>query len=90
MYTEICCTQIIFHFIVCIVTNEPFYGMTTAVQKKFDVQIKKIDIYNYRLKQCVKVSNYIYYVKKNLFGCFKIEEIRDKDNETCLKEGGGM
>ena len=33
---------------------------------------------------------YIYWVKKDLFGCFKIEEIRDKDNETGLKEGGGM
>ena len=29
-------------------------------------------------------------LKKNLFGCFKIEEIRDKDNETGLKEGGGI
>ena len=23
-------------------------------------------------------------------GCFRIEEIRDKDNETGLKEGGGI
>ena len=31
----------------------------------------------------------IYYVKKkDLFGCFIIEEERDKDNETGLKEGG--
>ena len=28
--------------------------------------------------------------KKNLFGCFRIEEIRDKDNATGLKEGGGI
>ena len=34
---------------------------------------------------------YIYiYVKKDLFGYFRIEEIRDKDNETGLKEGGGI
>jgi len=26
--------------------------------------------------------------KNDLFGCFRIEEIRDKDNETGLKEGG--
>ena len=26
-------------------------------------------------------------LKKNLFGCFRIEEIRDKDNETGLKDG---
>ena len=30
------------------------------------------------------------WVKKDLFGCFRIEEIRDKDNETGLKEGGGI
>ena len=29
-------------------------------------------------------------LKKDLFGCFRIEEIRDKDNETGLKEGGGI
>ena len=35
------------------------------------------------------MSKYIYWVKKRLvFGCFRIEEIRDKDNETGLKEGG--
>jgi len=33
---------------------------------------------------------YIYWVKKDLFGCFRIEEIRDKDIETGLKEGGGI
>jgi hypothetical protein len=33
---------------------------------------------------------YIYWVKKDLFGCFRIEEIRDKDNATSLKEGGGI
>ena len=36
---------------------------------------------------CKRVK-YIYWVKKDLFGCFRIEEIRDKDNETGLKEGG--
>ena len=30
----------------------------------------------------------MYWVKKDLFGCFRIEEIRDKNNETGLKEGG--
>ena len=38
---------------------------------------------------CKRVK-YIYWVKKDLFGCFRIEEIRDKDNETGLKEGGGI
>ena len=33
---------------------------------------------------------YIIGLKKDLFGCFRIEEIRDKDNETGLKEGGGI
>jgi len=35
----------------------------------------------------IKESKYIYWVKKDLFGCFRIEEIREKDNETGLKEG---
>ena len=34
------------------------------------------------------MSNIFYWVKKDLFGCFRIEEIRDKDNETGLKEEG--
>ena len=37
------------------------------------------------------MSKYIYIgLKKDLFGCFEIEEIRDKDNETGLIEGGGI
>ena len=35
-------------------------------------------------------DEYIYWVKKDLFECFRIEEIRDKDNGTGLKEGGGI
>ena len=33
------------------------------------------------------VKNIFYWVKKDLFGCFKIEQIRDNNNETGLKEG---
>ena len=36
------------------------------------------------------MSNIFCWVKKDLFGCFRIEEIRDNDNETSLKEGGGI
>ena len=36
----------------------------------------------------VKVCNICITLKKNMFGCFTIEEIRDKDNETGLKEKG--
>ena len=36
------------------------------------------------------MSNIFIWVKKDLFGCFKIEEIRDNDNETGLMEGGGI
>ena len=32
------------------------------------------------------MSKYIYWVKKDLFRCFRIEEIRDNDNEIGLKE----
>ena len=38
----------------------------------------------------LKDVKYIDWVKKDLFGCFRIEEIRDKDNETGLKERGGI
>ena len=38
-------------------------------------------------KRC---QNIFYWVKKDLFGCFRVEEIRDKDNGTGLKEGGGI
>ena len=31
-----------------------------------------------------------YWIKKELFGFFRIEKIRDKDNATGLKEGGGL
>ena len=37
------------------------------------------------------VKNIIYWVKKKTcLGCLRIEEIRDKDNEAGLKEGGGI
>ena len=36
------------------------------------------------------MSKYIFIgLKKTCLGDFSIEEIRDKDNETGLKEGGG-
>ena len=37
---------------------------------------------------CVKVVQIFITLKKDLFGCFQIEEIRDKNNEIGLKEGG--
>ena len=43
--------------------------------------------YIYWVKRC---QNIFYWVKKDLFGCFTIEEIRDKNNATGLKEGGGI
>ena len=40
---------------------------------------------------CVKrCQNILIGLKKTCLGCFKIEEIRDKDNKTGLKEGGGI
>ena len=41
-------------------------------------------------KQCQNDVKYIYRVKKDLFGCFRMEEIREKDNATSLKKGGGI
>ena len=40
---------------------------------------------------CVKRCQNIFIgLKKDLFGCFRIEETRDKDNGTGLKKGGGI
>ena len=40
---------------------------------------------------CVKESKYIYWVKKDLFGCFRHNGgEQDNGNETGLKEGGGI
>ena len=39
---------------------------------------------------CKKCQIYLYGLKKDLFGCFRIEEIRDNNNETDLKEEGGI
>ena len=41
---------------------------------------------------CGKRCQNIYFIglKKDLFGCFTIEEIRDKDNDTGLNKGGGI
>ena len=36
------------------------------------------------------MSKYIYWVKKDLFGCFRIEGERDNNNETGLKWKGGI
>ena len=38
----------------------------------------------------VKESKYIYWVKKDLFGCFRIEENEAMTMKTSLKEGGGI
>ena len=35
------------------------------------------------------VKNIFVGLKKTCLGCFRIEKIRDKDNKTGLKEGGG-
>ena len=43
-------------------------------------------MYNSVIECGIKASKYLY-VKNDLFGCFGIEEIRDKDNETGLNEG---
>ena len=39
---------------------------------------------------CKRCQNIFIELKKTCLGCFRIEEIRDKDNETDLKEGGGI
>ena len=39
---------------------------------------------------CKRCQNIFIGLKKTCLGCFRIEEIRDKDNEIDLKEGGGI
>ena len=52
---------------------------------------KKVDIDNSRTECGKKMSKYIYWVKKKTcLGVLDIEEIREKDNETGLKERGGI
>ena len=41
-------------------------------------------------KRCPNIFIFVKTLKKDLFGCFKIKKIRDKDNATGLKEGGGI
>ena len=63
-----------------------------AVKIIFDVKRKKVDWKKQIIEVCVKrCQNIFYWVKKKTcLGCFIIEEIRDKHNETGLKEGGGI
>ena len=62
--------------------------MLTLIRKKVEIDNSRID--NSRT-ECVKdVKIYFIGLKKDLFGCFRIGEIRDKDNEIGLKEGGGI
>ena len=47
---------------------------------------KKVDLKNSKQKCGKKMSKYIDWVKRDLFGCFRYRKDRDKDNETGLKE----
>ena len=59
--------------------------MLTLIRKKVEIDNSRID--NSRT-ECVKdVKIYFIGLKKDLFGCFRIEEIRDKNNATGLKRG---
>ena len=55
---------------------------------------KKEELYKKTvIRVCVKKmsKNIFYWVKKKTcLGCFRIEEIRDKNNEIGFKEGGGI
>jgi len=39
---------------------------------------------------CGKSDRICITLKEDLFGCFRIEEKMDNDNETSLKKGGGI
>ena len=79
-----------------LVGNKDDVGNMSTCKKKneiLNVKRKKSIYYKKQYIECVvkDVKIYIYWVKKkDLFGCFRIEEIRDKDNATGLKEGGGI
>ena len=55
-----------------------------------NVKRKKVEFDNSRIECDKRCSNRFIWVKKDLFGCFRIEEIRDNDNGTGLEEGGGI
>ena len=56
--------------------------MLTLNEKKYNYQ-------NSKLIECVvkRCQIYLYGLKMTCLGVFRIEEIRDKNNETSLKEG---
>ena len=47
-------------------------------------------IENSRTECGKRCQNIFIGLKNDLFGCFRIEKIRDKDNEIGLKEGGSI
>ena len=53
---------------------------------------RKKSIHLKNSNRVVKDVKYIFYWVKKMtcLGCFRIEEIRDKDNETGLEEEGGI
>ena len=62
-------------------------GTLIPVKIMFDVKRKKYN-YNTVIECGERCQNIFYWVKKDLFGCFRIEEIRDKGNKSGLNEGG--
>ena len=50
-----------------------------------NVKRKKVEFDNSRTECGKRCQNIFYWVKKDLFGYFRIEEIRDKDNEIFEK-----
>ena len=51
---------------------------------------KKVELIIVEQSVVKDVKIYFIGLKNDLFGYFRIEEIRDKDNETGLKEGEGI
>ena len=72
----------------------PILLVTVKNIKKFErYNEKKVELIKTVNRVCVKRCQNIYFIglkKKTCLGCFRIEEIRDNDKETGLKEGGGI
>jgi len=83
-------THLLLHFsLFSIFEHLPFHAICQTILANATnmLFVKSCNCQKTVIEVCKRVT-YIDWVKKDLFGCFRIEEIRDKDNETGLKEEG--
>ena len=77
-------------FVCIILVDEKIQSVHCRDVQQSVLDIMKKSIFYNNVIECGKRCQniFIWVKKKNCLGVFKIEEIRDQDNETGLKEGG--